>query len=84
MQVLSCVVHECPSLSMSAFTLCAAQYQYCSIRTMQELLACVLTQLEAMTGTLASHGFGPLQEDYLQAWLHTNQQVDQQWLWCSG
>lgn len=47
---------------------------------MQELLACVLTQLEAMTGTLAGHGFGPLQEDYLQAWLHTNQQVDQQWL----
>ena len=42
---------------------------------MQELLPCLLTKLEAMIGTLTRQGFGPLQEDYLQAWLHTDQQV---------
>lgn len=41
----------------------------------QELLACLLTKLEAMLSTLASQGFDPLQEAYMQAWLHTNQQV---------
>ena len=42
---------------------------------MQELLACLLNKLEAMVGVLTKHGFEPLQEAYLQAWLHSNQQV---------
>ena len=42
---------------------------------MQELLACILTNLEALLSTLTAQGFGPLQEAYLHAWLHTNQKV---------
>lgn len=42
---------------------------------MQELLACILTNLETLLSTLTAQGFGPLQEAYLDAWLHTNQKV---------
>lgn len=41
----------------------------------EELLACILTNLEALLSTLTAQGFGPLQEAYLHAWLHTNQKV---------
>jgi len=42
---------------------------------MQELLARILTNLEMLLSTLTAQGFGPLQEAYLHAWLHTNQKV---------
>ena len=42
---------------------------------MQELLACILTNLEGLLQTLTTEGFKPLEQDYLEAWLHTNQQV---------
>lgn len=42
---------------------------------MQELLACILINLQRLLSTLTAQGFGPLQEAYLQAWLHTNQKV---------
>lgn len=42
---------------------------------LQELLACILDKLQGLLVTLSAQGFGPLQEAYLQAWLHTNQQV---------
>lgn len=41
-------------------------------------------QLEAMLDVLAAQGFAPLQAAYLEAWLHTGQQVcnisDAAWL----
>lgn len=41
----------------------------------EELLACILHRLQGLLGKLAADGFAPLQQAYLQAWLHTNQQV---------
>ena len=41
----------------------------------QELLASILHKLQGMLATLVANGFAPLQQAYLQAWLHTNQQV---------
>ena len=41
----------------------------------QELLACILTNLEGLLHTLTVEGFKPMEQDYLEAWLHTNQQV---------
>ncbi|KAL0041637.1 hypothetical protein WJX79_010263 [Trebouxia sp. C0005] len=41
----------------------------------EELLACILTNLEILLSTLTAQGFGPLQEAYLHTWLHTNQKV---------
>lgn len=42
---------------------------------LQELLACILQKLQGLLDTLVADGFAPLQRGYLQAWLHTNQQV---------
>ena len=42
---------------------------------LQELLACILQRLQSLLETLVADGFAPLQQAYLQAWLHTNQQV---------
>ena len=42
---------------------------------LQELLACILQRLQDLLETLVADGFAPLQQAYLQAWLHTNQQV---------
>ena len=41
----------------------------------QALLAGIMGQLEAMLDVLAAQGFAPLQAAYLEAWLHTGQQV---------
>ena len=42
---------------------------------MQELLASLLTNLDEMLSTLTTQGFKPLEDLYLQAWLHTGQQA---------
>lgn len=42
---------------------------------LQELLACILYELQGLLATLVANGFAPLQQAYLQAWLHSNQQV---------
>lgn len=41
----------------------------------QALLASVLNRLEGLLDTLLREGFAPLQAAYLDAWLHTGQQV---------
>lgn len=41
----------------------------------EELLACILANLEGLLTTLVAAGFVPLQEAYLRAWLHTDQKV---------
>lgn len=43
--------------------------------TREELLACILYELQGLLATLVANGFAPLQQAYLQAWLHSNQQV---------
>ncbi|KAL3163002.1 hypothetical protein ABBQ32_009434 [Trebouxia sp. C0010 RCD-2024] len=43
--------------------------------TREELLACILDKLQGLLATLVATGFAPLQQAYLQAWLHSNQQV---------
>ena len=42
---------------------------------LQALLAGIMGQLEAMLDVLAAQGFEPLQAAYLDAWLHSGQQV---------
>ncbi|KAL0042345.1 hypothetical protein WJX77_009698 [Trebouxia sp. C0004] len=41
----------------------------------EELLASILTNIQGLLSTLTAQGFDPLQEEYLQAWLHTDQKV---------
>ena len=42
---------------------------------MQALLPAILNNLERMLDVLVRDGFGPLESAYLDAWLHTGQQV---------
>lgn len=41
----------------------------------QALLAGILNNLESMLEVLVQDGFAPLESAYLQAWLHSGQQV---------
>ena len=60
-----------------------------SPRLLQELLACILERLEGLLAVLVADGFAPLQQAYLETWLHTNQQVSKHptflrsWLCCA-
>ena len=42
---------------------------------MQALLPAILNNLERMLNVLVRDGFGPLESAYLDAWLHSGQQV---------
>lgn len=42
---------------------------------MQALLPAILNNLERMLDVLVRDGFGPLESAYLDAWLHSGQQV---------
>lgn len=74
----ACQAQCCTSWSDSctcAQCLCLLPAHTSLILSMQELLACILQRLQGLLETLVADGFGPLQEAYLHAWLHTNQQV---------